>query len=31
MLEKPRIRNETNQINDGYKKYLTKNRRKKWM
>lgn len=31
MLEKPRIRNETDKINDEYKKYLTKNWRRKWM
>lgn len=29
MLEKPRIRNETDKINDGYKKYLTKNWRRR--
>ena len=29
MLEKPRIRNDTDKINDVYKKYLTKNWRRK--
>ena len=29
MLEKQRIRNETDKINDGYKKYLTKNWRRR--